>query len=96
VDALVTKNARYFSRLTKSEGELNTLGYVLMAAGKDGQAIVVFKLNTLMYPEVANTFDSLGEAYLKAGNRELAASSYIKSLELDVVMKMQRRLYSSL
>lgn len=83
LDTLIAKNARYFRRIAKNEGELNTLGYVLMAAEKYDEAILAFKLNTLMYPESANTYDSLGEAYLKTGNSEMAVSNYIKSLQLD-------------
>jgi len=83
LDTLVTKNARYFRRIAKNERELNTLGYVLLAAERYDEAILAFKLNTLMYPESANTYDSLGEAYLKVENRELAINNYIKSLQLD-------------
>lgn len=83
VDTLISQNARYLRRYSKNEGELNTLGYVLMAADQYEQAILVFKLNTLLYPESGNTFDSLGEAYLNSGNRELATANYLKSLQLD-------------
>ena len=74
---------RYTAYYSKSSGELNTYGYVLLEAGKIDEAIMVFKINTIAYPKVANTFDSLGEAYLVAGNKKLATENYQKVLEMD-------------
>jgi cytochrome c-type biogenesis protein CcmH/NrfG len=36
-----------------------------------------------MFPRAFNPYDSLGEAYLKAGNRDLAVKNYQQSLELN-------------
>ena len=65
------------------EGKINQLGYQLLNRGKTAEAIEVFKLNVREFPKSANTYDSLGEAYLKAGNRELAIQNYQRSIELD-------------
>jgi dienelactone hydrolase len=65
------------------EPELNTLGYVLLGEKRVKEAIEIFKLNVAVYPEAFNTYDSLGEAYLAAGERELAIKNYKKSLELN-------------
>jgi Flp pilus assembly protein TadD len=62
---------------------MNVLGYQKLQAGKTGEAIELFKLNVQAYPESANTYDSLGEAYMKNGDRELAIQNYKKSLELN-------------
>jgi len=35
------------------------------------------------YPKSANTYDSLGEAYLKMGQKDLAIRNYETSLRLD-------------
>jgi tetratricopeptide (TPR) repeat protein len=43
----------------------------------------VLKLNTEVFTASANAYDSLGEAYAAAGQRELAIASYQKSLALD-------------
>lgn len=69
--------------LCKSAGELNGLGYVLMGQKKYSEAINVLALNTLLYPENYNTYDSLAEAYAKAGDVENARSYYRKALELN-------------
>jgi cytochrome c-type biogenesis protein CcmH/NrfG len=37
----------------------------------------------MAYPESANTYDSLGEAYMIHGDKELAIKNYKKSLGLD-------------
>lgn len=65
------------------ESELNNLGYVLLQQGRAADAVEIFKLNVEAYPKSANVYDSLGEAYAAAGNRELAIVNYRKSIELD-------------
>ena len=65
------------------EVELNSLGYSLIRAGRTADAIEVFQLNVEMFPESANVYDSLGESYAAAGNKELALANYRKSLALD-------------
>ena len=52
-------------------------------AGKQNEAIEIFKLNVAEYPKAFNTYDSLGEAYMVSGNKELAILNYKKSLELN-------------
>ncbi|PZX46909.1 CocE/NonD family hydrolase [Algoriphagus chordae] len=65
------------------EGNLNTLGLQLVFNPKTSQqGINVFLLATSLYPNSANLFDSLGEAYLFMGNNKEAISSFEKSLEL--------------
>jgi CubicO group peptidase (beta-lactamase class C family) len=66
-----------------AEGELNTLGYQLLGAKKMKEAIEIFKLNVEVYPQAANPYDSLAEAYLTAGERELALQNYRKAVELN-------------
>ena len=65
------------------EPELNALGYELLFTGRVKDAVEIFELNVEMYPQGFNTYDSLGEAYLAAGERELAIKNYRKSLELN-------------
>jgi CubicO group peptidase (beta-lactamase class C family) len=68
------------------EGTLNRLGYWLLGHDRGLDAIEIFKLNVEAYPQSANPYDSLGEAYRKLGQRELALASYRKALELDASM----------
>ena len=66
-----------------SEREMNNLGYQLISENKMNDAINVFKLNTVEYPKSSNTFESLGEAYMKNGDDKMAAESFNKALEID-------------
>lgn len=66
-----------------SEPELNTLGYQLLGQERTKDAIEIFKLNVEMFPAAFNPYDSLGEAYLKDGQKEAALASYRKSVELN-------------
>ncbi|MBL7959742.1 FKBP-type peptidyl-prolyl cis-trans isomerase [bacterium] len=65
------------------ESQLNMLGYQLMQAGKTAEAIEIFKLNVESYPQSANVYDSLGEACLIGGKKELAKINYKKAVELN-------------
>ena len=72
------KNELYFD-----EGEFNAIGYRLMGAGKTKDAIEIFKLNAALYPNSANVYDSLAEAYLKIGDNAKAIKNYKESLKLN-------------
>ena len=41
------------------------------------------KINVELFPEAFNPYDSLGEAYMTAGETELSIQNYAKSLELN-------------
>lgn len=60
----------------------NTYGYVLLAQKNYTEAINVFTLNTLMFPTLFGTYDSLGEAYMMAGDKQKARENYKKVLQL--------------
>lgn len=63
------------------EGALNTLAYQHLQAGGTKQAIALFKLNTEVYGS-PNTWDSLGDAYLAAGQHDLALEASEKAIAL--------------
>ncbi|MDR6846126.1 serine hydrolase [Flavobacterium granuli] len=65
------------------EDEMNSVGYQLLQSGKNEEAVEVFKINVEAFPKSGNVYDSLGEAYLKIGNKKLAIINYKKSVELD-------------
>ena len=66
-----------------NENEMNSLGYRFLQNGETKDAIEIFKLNVIAYPKSWNVYDSLGEAYLKDGQIDLAIRNYEKSLELN-------------
>jgi tetratricopeptide (TPR) repeat protein len=66
-----------------TEAQINRLGYELLGTNQTDLAIQVFRLNVESYPQSANVYDSLGEAYAKKGAKELAIKNYEKTLELN-------------
>lgn len=71
-----------------SEGELfpevvvNLTGYEHLQAGNTKLAIEIFKLNVAAFPESPNTYDSLSDGYIAAGQKDLALQNVKKALEL--------------
>jgi CubicO group peptidase (beta-lactamase class C family) len=68
---------------SKSESEMNTIGYTLLQAGKKKEAEAIFKLNMEAFPKSANVYDSYAEALMEQGKNELAIANYKKSIELN-------------
>ena len=65
------------------ESSVNSLGYRLLSRKQTADAIRIFQLNVELYPDSANTYDSLGEAYMAAGDKAQAVKNYEKSLSLN-------------
>ena len=61
------------------ENLINQMGYQSLFAGRSEEAIRIFKLQVERYPESANVYDSLAEAYERTGQLELAAPLYEKA-----------------
>jgi CubicO group peptidase (beta-lactamase class C family) len=64
-----------------SEAGLNRYGYELLAEGEYDRSIAILTLNTEFYPESANCYDSLAEAYMTKGEKKRAIELYRKALE---------------
>lgn len=65
------------------EATVNTMGYRRLQNNEVDAAIVVFELNSETFPESANTWDSLAEAIVAKGDREMAIRYYRRALEID-------------
>jgi tetratricopeptide (TPR) repeat protein len=77
-----------------SEEEINSFAYELMSANKDQEALKIFKLNTELYPNGYNTFDSYGECLLKLHQKKEALKAYKKSLDLNPKNENARKILS--
>lgn len=65
------------------EGELNEMGYALLHRSRASEAVSIFDLNAREHPESWNVHDSLGDAYLAAGDAAVARRAFARSLELN-------------
>ena len=73
------------------EGDVNSLGYLLLGRGSLDEAIWVFERNTVDFPESSNVWDSLGEALRAAGRLKESISMYDKAAEMDPSNENARR-----
>jgi predicted alpha/beta superfamily hydrolase len=60
---------------------INQIGYQLLFADRADDAIATFKANVERYPDRANVYDSLAEAYERGGRADLAAPLYEKAYQ---------------
>ncbi len=66
------------------ESAVNALGYYYLYRREAPRtAIALFEMNTREFPESFNTWDSLGEGFMVAGDDERAIENYLRSLELN-------------
>jgi CubicO group peptidase (beta-lactamase class C family) len=66
-----------------SETYLNQQGLGLLQRKQSDAAIQLLTLNTQLYPDSANTWDSLGYAWMLKGDSEQARKHYRKALSID-------------
>jgi len=64
------------------EALVNFIGYEHQQGGDTAGAIEIMKLNVEAYPKSPNVYDSLGDIYLAAGNKELARQNAQRALDL--------------
>jgi tetratricopeptide (TPR) repeat protein len=66
-----------------SNGEINGLGYRMLGDERFDDAVSVFELYVELFPDDANAYDSLGEAFMERGDTKPAIANYERSLELN-------------
>jgi dienelactone hydrolase len=77
-----------------SETVVNFMGYEHIQSGDTKGAIEILRLNVVAYPNSPNVYDSLSDAYLADGQKDLARQNAKKALELlpsDTTDNQQRR-----
>jgi len=88
IDAVLARYKAYVSDpahkfLADPEPRINSLGYRLLSDKRIPEAIVIFEVNARTHPNSWNAYDSLGEAYANARDKQRALDSYRKSVELN-------------
>jgi CubicO group peptidase (beta-lactamase class C family) len=79
----VAKELQKNQDITFGINDINDWGYILVGQNKKQEALEIFRLNTVLFPENANAYDSLAETYGALGNMEQAVKYYQKALEVD-------------
>lgn len=74
---------QYGYKITPGEDFMNECGYNRLNANHIEQAIEIFRENINNHPNSSNVYDSMGEAFMKNGEQELAIKNYEKSLLLN-------------
>ena len=74
----------------KKSNIFNKIGYALLKEKSFDDAIKVFQENVKLFPNNANLWDSLGEAYYINRDNENALKSYTKALELNPNLKSSK------
>lgn len=70
---------------------LNEIGYEYLFDGDIKSATEILKLNTELYPDVANCWDSYGEALLVMEEKELSLKAYKKALSINPNMESAKQ-----
>jgi tetratricopeptide (TPR) repeat protein len=66
-----------------NQNSLIGLSYALSRSNQLPDAIEILKAEVQEYPSYWNGYDTLGEMYARAGNKQLAIQNYEKSIELN-------------
>ncbi len=64
-------------------GHLNRVGYWLLRKNRTKDAVKIFQLMVKEFSKAWYAYDSLGEGYMKDGNKKKAIKNYKKSLKLN-------------
>ena len=75
-----------------TENTVNELAYSCMGNHKMAVAYKLFKRNIDYYPNSSNAYDSLGDYYVAAGDKQKAIEAFTKSLSLQEVQDTRQKL----
>ncbi len=73
------------------EENINQQGYDALEGGKLDLAKRIFKINMMLYPSNANTYDSYADACLKNGDKAEAIENLKKALKLNPELKNTKK-----
>ncbi len=80
---------KYKYELSVSENTINMMGYNFLNNNETDKAINLFIENTKRFPKSANVYDSLGEAYEKNNQLDMAILNYEKACLLAKEQKLE-------
>ncbi|HLX92286.1 MAG TPA: hypothetical protein VKR32_11410 [Puia sp.] len=65
------------------ERRINTFGYILMGENKMEEANQTFRVNTQLFPNSANAYDSFAECFMRMGKKDEAIKYYQMAIAKD-------------
>jgi len=83
IQALVATHEADSEILATIESRINAAGYAAAFADDLDRAQLILELNTELFPNSANTWDSLAEVVLYTGDRDRSLELYRKALKVD-------------
>jgi uncharacterized protein len=75
-------SAKYKFRILPPEHTVNVLAFWMFVEGKRDEAIAAYKTNVERYPNSADVYGNLAEAYEKTGKLDLARQNYERAVRL--------------
>ncbi len=96
IAAIKAEKANFTSGYANLERLLNDLGYQQLQQNKLENAIAIFQLNTELFPDSWNVYDSLAEAYMTSGDNARAKEFYKKALAINPNSDHSRRILDQL
>ncbi len=82
-EATLEKLVERYKTSFNNSGQLNAIGYLFLYQKQTAKALQTLRLNTLLFSNDSNTWDSLAEAYASVGNKPKAIELYKKVLEMQ-------------
>lgn len=82
---------KYGYKMLPNEDTLNRIGYIYLRGANFDDAIKIFKYNVELYPESANVYDSLGDAFEKKDDPERALENYKVAVELSEKQNLRNK-----
>ena len=77
------KQSRQITRYIFEEWVLRDVGLIFLSKKRMKEAIEIFKLNSQLYPKSRQVYKDLADAYVRNGQRKLAARNYEKAKDLN-------------
>nr|NIT59661.1 tetratricopeptide repeat protein [Fodinibius sp.]NIV12961.1 tetratricopeptide repeat protein [Fodinibius sp.]NIY28244.1 tetratricopeptide repeat protein [Fodinibius sp.] len=84
------------ARNLPGESAINSAAFYYLESHRIEEAITICQFNLVLYPNSANAYARLGEAYTKLGDKQNAIESYEKALAIDPKMSAATRALNKL
>jgi tetratricopeptide (TPR) repeat protein len=75
-----------------AEADWNNYGYLLLSQNKVDSAIAIFRKNVKDYPKSWNTYDSLGDALARKGDKKRAVEAYTRARRMTEDPNQRKRI----